>query len=366
MCTIHNIRLLNLILSCLKAIFALYIFGIGVTFSQDVLILQSFGTVFAQYGGGLAVLGMMSGFIIPVHVYAVKRHNRYLCVVSFVIDTIVLGLLVMLGLNIGSFEVSPFPIALQQDCSLSSPQIYWPNVCQEYYDSDRTAGFRLAWEYLYADRNNTASFQILSTLEARVCCGFGAPFSCVPNNDPFPSNRPLTGIPAYQRNHRVVCGPKPNYYPKQRDCWDYYDPAAIPPILGGCVYDMGLGFCIESAVTGSTAGCSALMEAYMVSQISPHAFLLIACSAFNGLAMLIACCMFWKRKEPDVFPEFRAPHVPVRADCSVLLSAVGVLYVYVMSVCVAHSHVRERARAVQHHPARGGAEDQGLRAAQGG
>ena len=232
MCTIHNVRLLNLILSFLKAIFALYMFGIGVSFSQDILILQAFGDVFAQYGGGLAVLGMISGFIIPVHIFAVKRHNRYLCVISFLVDTLVLGLVVMLSMNISSFEANKYPVALQQDCALNSPTTYWPDVCQQYFTDDRTAGFRLAWEYLYADRNNTASFQILSTLEARVCCGFGAPFSCVPDNNPFPSNRPLTGIPAYQKSHRVVCGLKPSYYPKQRDCWDYFDPAAIPPILG--------------------------------------------------------------------------------------------------------------------------------------
>ena len=74
---------------------------------------------------------------------------------------------------------------------------------------------------------------------------------------------------------------------------------------------MGLGFCIENAVTGSTSGCSALMEAYMVSLISPHALMLLGAAAFNAIAMLISCCMFWKRKEPDVFPEFRAPKVPV-------------------------------------------------------
>ena len=64
-------------------------------------------------------------------------------------------------------------------------------------------------------------------------------------------------------------------------------------------------------ITDESIGCVSQMEDYMVSLIGPHATMLLASSAFNIISMLVACCMFWKRKEYDVFPEFRAPKVPV-------------------------------------------------------
>lgn len=310
MCTIHNIRLLNLIFSFVKAIFALYVFGVGVTFAEDTLVQQAFGIKFASMGAGLAMLGLMSGCIIPVHLYSVKRHNRFLLMVAFLTDLLVMSLLVYVGLDIGTYTVAEFDKALQIDCSRSEPLEYSPEECEPFYRSGRTAGFRMAWEALYNDRDNVQSFQALTTLEGRECCGFFGPSSCIPDEQKFPKDRPTDGILGSQRQQRVTCGNMPTYYIEQRDCLHYYDRAAVPPIVGGCDYDMGLGFCLLNKVDEESSGCASAMEDYMVSLIGPHGTMLVVSISFNLVSMLVACCMFWKRKEMDVFPEFRVPKVP--------------------------------------------------------
>ena len=231
MCTIHNIRLLNYIFSVAKVVMCLYIFGIGVSFSSNVFIHQAFGIAFASMGGGLATLGCMSGLIIPVHLFAVKRHNKFLLVVSFFVDLLVLSLIIVVGMDIKSYTIPLYSKDLQASCTIRTSDVSI-DECTSFFKDDRTSGLRLVWENLYADRNNTESFQVLSTIEGRECCGFYAPENCIPNDSSFPPDRPLDGIPGYQKSGRVVCGNMPTYYPAQRDCYDFYDPAAIPPILG--------------------------------------------------------------------------------------------------------------------------------------
>eukprot|EP00597_Dinobryon_sp_UTEXLB2267_P003097 CAMPEP_0170071076 /NCGR_PEP_ID=MMETSP0019_2-20121128/9148_1 /TAXON_ID=98059 /ORGANISM="Dinobryon sp., Strain UTEXLB2267" /LENGTH=108 /DNA_ID=CAMNT_0010279553 /DNA_START=776 /DNA_END=1102 /DNA_ORIENTATION=- len=53
-------------------------------------------------------------------------------------------------------------------------------------------------------------------------------------------------------------------------------------------------------------GCASAMEDYVVAKITPHVTVLIAVSFLNLFCMIISCCMWWKRKETDIFPEFGA------------------------------------------------------------
>jgi hypothetical protein len=39
---------------------------------------------------------------------------------------------------------------------------------------------------------------------------------------------------------RVSCGDMPGYYPSTDICLDYYDASVIPPIVGGCKWDLGI------------------------------------------------------------------------------------------------------------------------------
>lgn len=77
-----------------------------------------------------------------------------------------------------------------------------------------------------------------------------------------------------------------------------------PPIVGGCKYDMGVGYCLTVNIDGSMIGCASAVEDYSVTLITPHVPLLMICAAVHALFMLYTCCMWWKRKESDVFPEF--------------------------------------------------------------
>jgi hypothetical protein len=228
--------------------------------------------------------------------------------VTFVFDTIVFANLISIGLTVQSYTYSAFPKALQLDCLRNTPIIYSFEECEPFYNSGRTAGLRLFWEAYFTAMRDKSKFQVLSTIEAGLCCGFFSPFSCTANTAKFPSNRLTKGISGALLNQRVTCGPFPDYYPQQSNCVDYKDFAASPPLIGGCEYDLGVGFCLDVVVLPETSGCASATEDYVVALIAPHAVLLVLCSLFNAIFMLFACCMWWKRKETDIFPEFITEH----------------------------------------------------------
>ena len=118
------------------------------------------------------------------------------------------------------------------------------------------------------------------------------------------------GIDSTLLQSEVQCGYYPGYYPTQDAtnpkssifCKDYYNFAK--KIVGGCSYDLGAGNCLTVDVYPNSIGCASAIETYMISLIQPHALMLLGCSAFNMLFMITSCCMWWKRKSSDVFPEF--------------------------------------------------------------
>jgi hypothetical protein len=179
---------------------------------------------------------------------------------------------------------------------------------------------RLYWEFYYSDRINKSSFQMITTAEGDTCCGFYAPLGCVPDPSPFPLNRDISGIdvtftvrgqPYILTNQRTLCGDVPDvdntgkgYYPATDECLHYSDLNAVPPIVGGCIYDMGLGYCIEKKIKadGSSAGCASEVEDIMKANIETTGFMLAFLTLMNVFAMFLECCMWWKRKEIDVLP----------------------------------------------------------------
>jgi hypothetical protein len=128
---------------------------------------------------------------------------------------------------------------------------------------------------------------------------------CVPNTEPFPSKFSLSGIDPVLLEQRVSCGAYPGYYPQDQYCTTYYDQARIPPIIGGCNYDLGVNFCTQQEIRSYSSGCASVTEDYVGELIKPMGTMVIGLSMLNFLCMLIACCMWWKRKEFDIFPEFK-------------------------------------------------------------
>lgn len=232
MCSIENIRLLVLVFSVVKAVVCIYIFAVGIVFSTDEKILHAFGDQFVAFGIGLAFIGVFSAFVIPPHVFSIKRHNRFVLLCCFLVDTILFSQLIFIGLSIQEYTVPAFNKDFQLDCLKTQPEFTTADECAEYLNHDRTAGFRLMWTMLYTLQSDSAIFQIATTIEGGSCCGFYAPFKCIENTDPYPSGYPFNDVSSELLAQRVTCGNMPDYYPEQHDCADVYDPVAIPPIMG--------------------------------------------------------------------------------------------------------------------------------------
>lgn len=307
MCSIPGIRLLVKVFNWVKGAFSIYVFAIGCFLAASTDFKQAFGVQFINYGLSLIFLALLSLGLIWPFKYGVERHNRFLIAFSFVMETIIFAELIHYGVLISSYTVPRFSKSLQLDCLRNTPIIYTPEQCTEFYESDRTAGFRLVWQSYFTKINDKKAFQTLTFIGEGLCCGFYQPFKCTPNPDKFPSSRAKDGISGRFLKARVTCSPGfPNYYPRQPNCAHVADFSTDPPTIGGCEYDLGAGACLDKDVESSTYGCASGVEDFVVTQIAPHAILLVVCSIFHFLYMVFACCMWWKRKEPDVFPSFLA------------------------------------------------------------
>lgn len=302
MCVPKGIRLLISIFSWFKLVFMLYIFAIGCFFASSIDLQSAFGVEFIHYGLSFIFLAILSISLILPFKYGVNRHNRFILAFVFVMETIVFGNLIDLGLTVLAYTVPAFPKALQKDCLQYQPSVYTAEQCADFYNSDRTAGFRLFWNSYFSRRSNKYDNQVLANIESGVCCGFFPPFRCTPNSNSFPKNRNPKYVSSELARARVTCSIHANYYPQQSDCVNYIDFAADPPLIGGCYYDLGTGYCLSASLTPSTMGCASETEDYCSNLIKPHALLIMGLSATNFFYMFIACVMWWKRKETDVFP----------------------------------------------------------------
>jgi len=307
MCAVETVKLLIVILATIKGIVCMYVIGAGGYIATSIPIQIGYGTWFISSGVGLVILGLMSMAVAFPLTYAVKRHNRFLLLVCFAVDTFIMTQLISTGLNIQAYTVPQFSKALQSDCLLNTPQVYTQYECEAFYKADRTAGFRLVWEYYYTGISDPLKYQVLTTIQGSSCCGFFAPLNCINDTQSFPMGHTTSGIDSPFLNQRVTCGFYPDFYPVQRDCVQYYDAAAVPPIVGGCSYDAGAGSCINVLpVPTSASGCASNVEDWMSALVSSYATSIIGSSAFNVICMIVSCCMWWKRKETDVFPDFLA------------------------------------------------------------
>ena len=126
-----------------------------------------------------------------------------------------------------------------------------------------------------------------------------------PNSTPFPANRDTSNIePWLIDNGRVVCGPVETYYPETDEWTTISDFDTVPPTVGGCSRDLALGYCLERPLIDTSSGCALFVEETLVASISTIGVMLVVLTAINVYTMLLSCCMWWKRKETDVFPNF--------------------------------------------------------------
>lgn len=213
---------------------------------------------------------------------------------------------VTVGITCFDFTVKTFSDTFQHDCLRNTPQENDYDTCVSYLRSDKMTGLRLAWASFFSLSGDPKYYQYLSTIQdENLCCGFGPPLRCRNDTRPYPPNRPLDFIDSIYARRRVTCGEHVLYYPRQSNCLHFFDPNVIPQIVGGCEYDMAVGICVDNdAARFNTYGCANYMEDFVASFVAPQALLLIGSSAMNALSILISCCLLWKRKDSDVFPDF--------------------------------------------------------------
>ena len=312
MCTLESLLPTVLVLSLFKIGAGLYVLVAGALLVESLPIQMAYSVNFVDIGGSLVALGLFSMLTSFPLVYAVKKHNRFLLVVVFCLDTIFMGQLVNLGVRILKYTEIKFPKDLQEDCVRAVPKIYTKEECQLFREDDRTAGFRLIWTYLFSVRENPTQFQIMATIERdSECCGFFSPMvedapttGCDPINLPLPNGHRVEDLPTKWVQSKLSCGAYPGFYLRQMDCVAYYDVSVAPPIVGGCNYDLGIGPCLELDVDDGSMGCASSIEDYSATLIEGTGYGLFTGAFFNFLAMLISCCVWWKRKAEDVFPDF--------------------------------------------------------------
>lgn len=301
MCTPSSIILQVQILFWVKLALGAFVLIQGLSLASDVHVNEAFGTEFRGYGTGLFVMGLLSVIATFPHRWATQKHNRFGLALTFLIDTVVVAIQAQLGATLISYLTPEFPKDLQLDCLLAQPLIYTkPGACSAFLQADRTAGLYLYWKWYYTRKNEPLNFQRLNLIQGDTCCGFNPPFTCIEDPRPFPANRDVTGVEAALASQRVTCGAYPGYYPQQDDCIAYFD--LVKGIVGGCEFDLGVGPCLLRGFGPTSSGCASAVEDYVVSSLSGTAFIMTGAVIINVFAMLLTCCMWWKRKAVDVFP----------------------------------------------------------------
>ena len=273
-------------------------------------VLQGFGLIFVSYGATIFMMGLISMAVLPMLKFGVNRHNRFVLFMSFLLDTIIMSVIINQCVVFMTYTVYEFPADLKLDCLLNTPVKYTMADCQPYFESTRTLGFRTFWLSYYTDRANKLSNQVLQNIEGDTCCGFFAPLACNENTLKLPSDFLTTDIAPSIAIQSVKCGNsydnnRVRYYNSTSECKIFYDKTTIPPLFGGCEYDFAVGYCTRFDITPISQGCASATEDAVIALITPHIYMLIFSTLFNFISMTWACCMYWKRKQTDVFPDYK-------------------------------------------------------------
>lgn len=213
---------------------------------------------------------------------------------------------ITVGLKCYSYTIKAHDPLFQNDCLQHIPDEHTNEECLDYLRSDKSTGLRLAWASFFSLSNDPKYYQYLSTLQdENLCCGFGPPLRCYNDTRPLPLNRPTDDLNSLYKRRRVTCGETARYYPQQSNCLHYFNPNSIPQIIGGCEYDMAVGNCVDDdAKIFNSYGCANYLEDFIATFVGPQSVMLVGSSAMNIISMLLSCCMLWKRKDSDVFPDF--------------------------------------------------------------
>jgi len=319
-CLPHSIKLYLRCLHLFKVFISLYMFIMGIIMITDLSIHQAYGSQFVFYGLMVLLLAVLKPINIAMGHYGSTRHNKFALLIIVVFDSTVIFLQSSLGIIFIVAGTSEFPYALRKDCGksvLAADSPYSTQDCKEYWDSDRTAGFRLAWMSTYhmgVRENDEGEQQKIELYQDEgMCCGFGPPMNCefIENKDDWPTNlkqdQDHGGMQVLGKDmlkQRVTCSAaRKAWYPTQPGVCMHYDDLDFNEVdVLGCRYDWATGLCLSKAATGSSKGCAASYEDRMNEKLYPQGAILFGSIILEGFTVFAACFFCWKRKEDDVLP----------------------------------------------------------------
>ena len=313
-CLPHSLKLYLRCLHLFKCFISLYMFISGCVMVSDYSIHQAYGSQFVLYGLMVLLLSITKPCNIVMGHYGSVNHNKFALLVIIAFDSTVIFLQSSLAIIFIVSGTEEFEKQLRKDCSravLPEDSIYSTQECKEFWDSDRTAGFRLAWMstyYMGMREGDATKQQLLEEVQAEgMCCGFGPPTNCVfiENKEEFPTHLKqdeYLGNDMLQQ--RVKCsGAFEQWYPEQLGICSHYDESDFKEENSlGCKFDWANGMCLDRGVNDYSLGCAQFYEDWMNDKLYPQGVILFGSIILEGFTVIAACFYCWKRKENDVLP----------------------------------------------------------------
>jgi hypothetical protein len=144
-----------------------------------------------------------------------------------------------------------------------------------------------------------------------LCSSFSTHSLSFIQTEPFSDDYYSGNIEAEYIAQRQVCGSSSsansNWYPISDNgldqCKQVIDEQEVPPVYGGCKFDMPIGSCKDRDVVDETIGCASALEEIMMDSMNTPAVLVWVMSILQVLAIICSCCFCWKRKIDDTYPD---------------------------------------------------------------
>mmetsp|Transcript_1101 Transcript_1101/g.1444 ORF Transcript_1101/g.1444 Transcript_1101/m.1444 type:complete len:361 (+) Transcript_1101:318-1400(+) len=304
-----DIQLNFVALTVLRIFVYFYLFILGCVIADNDHLPQAFGGDIIGLGAGLIILSLCSCVNTPIGFFGSKYHNKFVLSVFYCGELILLPLQLLVGVLLLVHTFPKYPYDFQNDCmSYNLPEMDY-STCKTYYKDDRTAGFKLVWLSYYErsqDFSTKAKYydRIVNLQKTGLCCGFGRPYSCNPDNRTFPGDLVKYQIDESWRTQRILCGYERPFYPNTTACNSPVDSTEVGSPIGGCYFDYTLGDCANNDVGIDSKGCAATVEETMNSWVSVQAYIAICLTIVQMTSIFMACCMCWKKRDDDVLPGY--------------------------------------------------------------
>lgn len=308
-------------MSVAKGMIMVYLLIIGSALVADMDYQRAFGTSVVGCGAWIIIAGVMTPFSSFLGWIGSKLHNKFLLLAHAICDLFIFAIQLSFGSAVVAYAASDHKVTLRQQCVANTP-LKFEDECPGYISSDRYAGLKLVWAaaYDFAQTSTEEQARIEAWESDYQCCGFGPPERCERVDLKIPSEFSLEGVPDEYQDSRVVCGDEDNWYPDSGTsalyCGHFFDATLAVPQVGGCRYEMPGTRCKDKDVQFDTRGCAESIQAIFDGDMQAKGYSVMLASCLELLAIIMACCFFWKRKAHDILPAYleQVPYDPYAQD----------------------------------------------------